>query len=104
MYNSDQIVDKGDVVCLDFVDEQGVSCLKASECGNLEVFVEFQVEGKTVKRAYVMSPELFHKCIPKDFKQFYGKPLANALGRRGNVFPADNKDMATWLLQQGAVK
>ena len=66
--------------------------------------MEFQCDGKTVKRAYVVSPELFHKCIPKDFKQFYGKPLANALGRRGNVFPADNKDMATWLLQQGAVK
>ena len=104
MYDSDEIVDKGDVVCLEFVDEQGVECGKASEGGNLEVFVEFQVEGKTVKRAYVMSPELFHKCIPKDFKQFYGKPLAYAFGRRGNVFPANNQDMATWLHQQGAVK
>ena len=104
LYNSDQIVDKGDVVWLEFVDEQGVECGKASEGGNLEVFVEFQHKGETVKRAYLVSPELFHKCIPNDFKQFYGRPLAYALGRRGNVFPADNQDMATWLHQQGAVK
>ena len=71
LYDSDQIVAKGDVVCLEFVDEQGVACGKASECGNLEVFVGFEFEGKRKKRAYLVSPKLFHKCIPKDFKQFY---------------------------------
>ena len=100
VYEKDKTVLKGEVVHLDYVDKEGVSSEKASKGGNLELFVEFEFEGE--KRGYLVSPKLFHKCIPNDFKQFYGKPLANALGRRDDVFPPDNLGLATWLLQQGA--
>jgi hypothetical protein len=77
---------------------------EVSKCGYLEVFVEVESGGIFLKKSFILSSERYYKCLPKDFKAIYGKPLANALSRRGNVFPATKPDMATWLLQQGALK
>ena len=92
----------GSVMWLDFADEEGVSWEKASKCGYLEVFVEVELGGIFLKKSFILSSERYYKCLPKDFKEIYGKPLANALSRRGDAFPATKPDMATWLLQQGA--
>ena len=97
-----ETVGKGSVMWLDFADEEGVNRDKVSKCGYLEVFVEVESEGIFLKKSFILSSERYYKCLPKDFKETYGKPLANALFRRGDAFPPNKQAMATWLLQEGA--